>query len=174
MTGPIRDIGQNVLLSAFETGSSSSSSYCHSLLLIAFLEGALITNVIYILCINGNNAVINNNHGRLPRPSREKNSSKFIANLGTSPQKTSPTLLYSDYKKLYLRCTQLQWAAIAQSVQRLATGWTVRGSSPGGVRDFPAPVQTDPRGLPSLLYNGYRVTPGVEAAGAWRWPPTTI
>ena len=68
VTGPIRDIGQNVLLSAFETGSSSSS-YCHSLLLIAFLEGALIRNVIYILCINGNNAVINNNLRKAPRPS---------------------------------------------------------------------------------------------------------
>jgi hypothetical protein len=26
---------------------------------------------------------------------------------------------------------------IAQSVERLATGWTVRGSNPGGGRDFP-------------------------------------
>jgi hypothetical protein len=25
---------------------------------------------------------------------------------------------------------------------------------------------------PSLLYNGYRIFPGGEAAGAWRWPPT--
>ena len=25
-----------------------------------------------------------------------------------------------------------------------------------------------PCGLPSLLYNGYRVFPGVKAAGAWR------
>ena len=38
---PIRDIGQNVLQS-FETGSSSSHSYCHILLLIAFLEEDLI------------------------------------------------------------------------------------------------------------------------------------
>ena len=28
-------------------------------------------------------------------------------------------------------------AGIAQSVQRLAPGWTVRGSNPGGGRDFP-------------------------------------
>ena len=40
----------------------------------------------------------------------------------------------------------------AQSVQRLATGWTVRGSNPGGGRDFPH--------LPSLLYDGYQVFPG--------------
>ena len=31
------------------------------------------------------------------------------------------------------------WAGIAQSVQRLATGWTVRGSNRGGGRDFPYP-----------------------------------
>jgi len=29
-----------------------------------------------------------------------------------------------------------------------------------------------PWGPPSLLYNGYRVFPGVKAAGAWRLPPT--
>jgi hypothetical protein len=28
-----------------------------------------------------------------------------------------------------------------------------------------------PWGLPSLLYNGYRVFPGGKAARAWRWPP---
>jgi hypothetical protein len=33
----------------------------------------------------------------------------------------------------------LLWAGIAQSVQRLATGWTVRGSNPCGSRDFPHP-----------------------------------
>jgi hypothetical protein len=32
---------------------------------------------------------------------------------------------------------------MAQSVSRLATGWTVRGSSPNGAR-FSAPVQTGP------------------------------
>jgi len=29
-----------------------------------------------------------------------------------------------------------------------------------------------PSGLPSLLYNGYRVFSGGKAVGAWRWPPT--
>ena len=38
---------------------------------------------------------------------------------------------------------------VAQSVQRLATGWMVRGSNPGGAT--------------SLLYNGYRVFPGVKS-----------
>jgi len=36
---------------------------------------------------------------------------------------------------------------------------------PVGAR-FSAPVRTNPGGLPSLLYNGYRVIPGGEAAGA--------
>jgi hypothetical protein len=48
---------------------------------------------------------------------------------------------------------------VPQSVQRLATGWTVRGSNPGGgeiFRTFP----DRPWGPPSLLYNGYRVFPG--------------
>jgi hypothetical protein len=34
------------------------------------------------------------------------------------------------------------WAGVAQSVQRLATGWMVRGSNPGGGgRDFPNPFR---------------------------------
>jgi len=54
-----------------------------------------------------------------------------------------------------------------------ATGWTVRGSNPGGSEifiTFPDRIW----GPPSLLYNGYRVFPGGKAAGAWRWPPTPI
>ena len=47
---------------------------------------------------------------------------------------------------------------VAQSVQRLTTGWTVRGSNPGGARFFASPDR--PWGPPSLLYNGYRVFPG--------------
>ena len=37
-----------------------------------------------------------------------------------------------------------------------------------GGRDFP----DRPWGLPSLLYNGYRVIPGDPAAAMWRWSPT--
>ena len=37
---------------------------------------------------------------------------------------------------------------------------------PVGAR-FSALVQTGPGGLPSILYNGYRVFPGGKAAGAW-------
>ena len=39
-----------------------------------------------------------------------------------------------------------------------ATGWTVRGSKPGGARFSARPDL--PWGPPSLLYNGYRVFPG--------------
>ena len=52
-----------------------------------------------------------------------------------------------------------------------ATGWTVRGSNPGGGEIFHTHPDW-PWGLPSLLYNGYRVFPGGKAAGAWCWPPT--
>ena len=58
-------------------------------------------------------------------------------------------------------------AETAQSVQRLATGWTVRGSKPGGIEIF-CTRPPRPWGPPSFLYNGYRVFPGGKAAGAWR------
>ena len=32
--------------------------------------------------------------------------------------------------------TFYMWALIGQSVKRLSTGWTVRGSKPGGARYF--------------------------------------
>jgi hypothetical protein len=60
----------------------------------------------------------------------------------------------------------LSGAGIAQSVKRLATGWTVRGSNPDGDEIF----RTRPDRTwvpPSLLYNGYRVFPGGKAAGAY-------
>jgi hypothetical protein len=60
---------------------------------------------------------------------------------------------------------------VAQSVYRLATGWTVQGSNPGGGEIFRARPDR-PWGPPSLLSNGYQVFPGGKAAGAWCWPPT--
>ena len=48
---------------------------------------------------------------------------------------------------------------VAQSVWRLATGWTVRGSNPGGVEIFRT-CPDRPWGPPSLLYNGCRAFPG--------------
>ena len=61
------------------------------------------------------------------------------------------------------------WAGIAQSIQRLATGWTVRGSNPGGGKTL-RPRPDRPWGPPSLIYNGYRVFPGGKATGTWLWP----
>ena len=54
------------------------------------------------------------------------------------------------------------WAAIAQSVQWIATGWAVWGSNP--FRDEIFLTRPDqPWGSPSLLYNGYLVSfPGVK------------
>jgi hypothetical protein len=57
------------------------------------------------------------------------------------------------------------WAAIAQSVLRLVTDWTVRGSNPGGGEIFRTRPDR-PWGPPSLLYNGYQVSfPGVKRSG---------
>ena len=54
---------------------------------------------------------------------------------------------------------------VAQSVQRLAAGWTVRGSNPGGGEIFRA-CPDRPWGPPTLLYKGYRVFPvGKERPG---------
>jgi hypothetical protein len=55
------------------------------------------------------------------------------------------------------------WTAIAQSVQQLATGWTVRGSNPGGGDIFRiCPVR--PWGPLNFLHSGHRVFPGGKAA----------
>jgi hypothetical protein len=51
-----------------------------------------------------------------------------------------------------------QRSAIAQSVQLLLTGWTVRGSNPGGGEIF-CTRPDRPWGPPSHLYNGCRVFP---------------
>ena len=64
---------------------------------------------------------------------------------------------------------------VAQSVLRLATAWTVRGSNPGGGEIFRT-CPDRPWGPPSLLYNGYRVfsrckeRPGRDAE---RSPPSS-
>ena len=56
---------------------------------------------------------------------------------------------------IYMASGWFTWTGIAQSVQRLATGWTVRGSNPGGGEIFRTRPDR-PLGPPSLLYNGQR------------------
>ena len=58
-----------------------------------------------------------------------------------------------------LQRTARQGAGIAQSVQRLATGWKVRRLNSGGGQIF-CTRPDRPWGPHSLLYNGYRVFPG--------------
>ena len=74
VSGSIQDIGQKVLQSSFQIGSSSSPTYFQIFYVIASLEKAFIRNVTIILWINytiiicitnNNNATINNNYGRL-------------------------------------------------------------------------------------------------------------
>jgi len=64
----------------------------------------------------------------------------------------------------------LMWAWLAQSVQRLATMWTVRGSNLGGGVIFRTRSHC-PWGLPSLLRNGYGIIPKGKAAEAWHRRP---
>jgi hypothetical protein len=55
---------------------------------------------------------------------------------------------------------------IPQSVQRLATGWTVRGSNPGVGAIYSAPVQTGPGAHPVSYTMGTGSFPGVKRP--WR------
>jgi hypothetical protein len=52
---------------------------------------------------------------------------------------------------------------LAQSVYRLATGWTVRGSNPGGGRDFPHLFRSAPGVHPASCTMGTGSFPGVES-----------
>jgi hypothetical protein len=69
-----------------------------------------------------------------------------------------PTNNYLDY------CSKW-WAAIAQSVQRLATDWTVRASNPGLGGEIFRNRPDRPWGAPSLLYNRCKVFSGVKRPG---------
>ena len=64
---------------------------------------------------------------------------------------------------LFSAFLHMMWAGIAQSVQRLPTDWTVRGSN-SCVGEVFRTLPHLPWGPPSLLYNGYRVFPGSKAA----------
>ena len=58
---------------------------------------------------------------------------------------------------------------VAQSVWRLATGWMVQIPVGGGEIFHTCPDR--PWGPPSLLYNGYRVFPGVKSGRGVKLTP---
>ena len=60
-----------------------------------------------------------------------------------------------------LTFTYLLLGRVAQSVQRLTTGWTVRGSNPGGARI--SAVQTGPGAYPASCTMGIGTFPGIES-----------
>ena len=93
---------------------------------------------------------------------------------------TGPTTVWEflDYMSNteHLKIHSDTWSAISpvrMHCFKWCTGWTGRGSNPGGGEIFRTRPDW-PWGLPSLLYNGYRVCPGGRVAGAWCWPPTPI
>ena len=100
----------------------------------------------------------------------EPSSSTEFRNFITSAnyRQTTLSILLLYYSATIIWKHRRRYAAeIAQSVWRLATGCTVRGSNPrwGGEIFRTRPDRS--WGPPSLLYNGYRVLPGDNAAGKW-------
>jgi len=103
--------------------------------------------------------------GTLPDFCEPYGDHKFQGDLGRK--------YYTAWEWFYFTSKGVTWAGISQSVHRFATGWTVRGSNPIGGEFFRTRPDR-PWGPLSLLYIGYLVFPGGEAAGAWRWPPAPI
>jgi hypothetical protein len=83
-------------------------------------------------------------------------NTRRVSEIYTQPHPFQPfsTRLKSTF---YVTLLNLSRTGIAQSVQRIATGWMVRGSNPG-MGDFFRTCPDRPWGPLSLLYNGYRVT----------------
>jgi hypothetical protein len=67
-------------------------------------------------------------------------------------------------RRILVQLTNERVGPVAQSVQRMATGWTVRDSNPVGAR-FPAPVQTGPGAHPASCTMGTGSSPGVKRPG---------
>jgi len=78
-----------------------------------------------------------------------------------------PHIIPATFTRTFSTLIKISEAAIAQSVQRLATGWTVRGSNPGGGGGtrFSAPVQTGGGVHPASCTMGTGSLPGVKRPG---------
>jgi hypothetical protein len=69
--------------------------------------------------------------------------------------------MYLNGKLHFCTFNAVMVGPVAQSVLRLATGWTVRCSNPGGGRDF-SHMSRQTLGPTHPPVNGYRVFPGVK------------
>jgi hypothetical protein len=78
-------------------------------------------------------------------------------------------MFYTSQLHFPATSTYPSWAGRAQSVQRLAMSWAVRGSNPGEGEIFRTRPDR-PWVSPNLLYNEYRSIPGDKAVGQWLWP----
>jgi hypothetical protein len=89
--------------------------------------------------------------------------SYYETNICSSPSKRRFTVNFN-----IISCVTLE---VVQSIYRLATSSTVRGSNPGGSEIF-GTRPDQPSGPPSPLYSGYRVCfPGGEASETWLCTP---
>ena len=103
---------------------------------------------------------------------QKKNKYKSINKRKETPRRSktvSTPLQCADNSKIFpaafIRTRNL--SLIAQSVERLATGWTVRGSNPDGGEIFRTRPDR-PWGSLCLLYDRIAVlSSGGKAAGAW-------
>ena len=95
--------------------------------------------------------------------SHKRNSAKYRMTLSTY------VIAY-----FYVRIFQSIWTGIAQSVWRIATAWTVRGSNSDGSEIFW--TRPDRPCIPPIpLWNGYRVSLlGLKRSGAWGWQSALI
>jgi hypothetical protein len=69
---------------------------------------------------------------------------------------------------IFLNCFDIlcnNGAPVAQSVEQLTTGWTVRGSTPGGGTRFSALIQTGPGTHPAYHEIGTGSFPGEKRSG---------
>ena len=88
--------------------------------------------------------------------------------LRSVPPALTVLLLTRSHKHL---CFPAQLHQIWQCTGQHSTGWTVRGSNPGGGEIFRARPDR-PWGPPNVIYSEYCVFIGGKAAGTWRWPST--